>query len=396
MCDGTQEKTINILYFITELNIGGAEKVLVHMLAHLDRSRFIPTVACLYGGDSPIADEIRALDIPVIDLGMTAKWRWDAFWRLYRLLCRERPTILHTSLFHANIPGRALGRLSGVPIIVTWRQNINIGGKLREFMNRWTAWLDDSVVAVCELARQAEIKHARVSPDKVIIIYNAINTTAFSATNPQAVAQIRHTFGISEDTLLVGAVGRLHPQKGLTDLLAAIAQVRVHVYPIRLLLIGDGELRSELEAQARLLGLSDIVTFAGIRMDVPEILAALDVFAFPSLWEGLPLAVLEAMAAGLPVVATRVGGIPEAVEDGVTGLLVPPRDPEALAEAIITLLQDRERAVAMGQAGRARVEGYFSVERMVQQTEALYEELIRGKMGLEWVKGKGWCEGTGR
>lgn len=389
-CDIAQEKTINVLYFITELNIGGAEKVLAHMLAHLDRSRFIPTVACLYGGDSPIADEIRALDIPVIDLGMTAKWRWDAFWRLYRLLRRERPTILHTSLFHANIPGRALGRLAGVPIIVTWRQNINIGGELREFLNRWTARLDDSVVAVCESARQAEIKHTRVSPDKVIIIYNAINTTAFSATNPQAVAQIRHTFSISEDTLLVGAVGRLHPQKGLSDLLVAIAQVRAQVSPIRLLLVGDGELRSELEAQARLLGLSDIVTFAGIRMDVPEILAALYVFAFPSLWEGLPLAVLEAMAAGLPVVATRVGGIPEVVEDGVTGLLVPPRAPEALAEAIIALLQDRERAGAMGQAGRARVERYFSVERMVQETEALYEELIREKMGLEWVEGERW------
>jgi glycosyltransferase involved in cell wall biosynthesis len=175
---------------------------------------------------------------------------------------------------------------------------------------------------------------------------------------------------------LLGLVARLHRQKGLGDLLAAVAWVRERVPDVRLLLIGEGELRDELEAQARALGLSGAVIFAGIRTDVAEIVAALDIFVLPSLWEGTSNAVLEAMAAGLPIVATAVGGTPEVVVDGVTGLLVPPRDPSALAGALVTLLQDADLRHRMGRAGRERVKQYFSLERMVRRTEALYEELL--------------------
>ena len=374
---------VNVLHFITELNvIGGAEKALTRLLTHLDRDRFTPTVACLYGGDGPVADEIRALGIPVTDLGMTAKWRVDALWRLYRLLRRKRPTILHTWMFHANLPGRVLGRLAGVPIIITSRRNENIGGAPREHLNRWTARLDDRVIAVCELARQAEIERARVSPEHVVTIYNGIDAEQFPATNPQVVAQVRQTFGIPVDALLVGTVGRLHRQKGFTDLLTAIAQVQERIPTARLLLVGEGELRDDLEIQAQSSGLSNVVTFTGTRSDVAEILAGLDMFVLPSLWEGMPNVVLEAMSAGLPVVATAVGGTPEVVMDGITGLLVPPRDPDGLARAITRLLRDPDLRRKMGRAGRERVERRFGVERMVQATEALYEELVGEKMRL--------------
>jgi len=373
------EVPIQILYLITELNvIGGAEKLMPRFLAHLDRNRFTPAVACLYGGDGPIADEIRGLGIPVIDLGMTAKWRLDAFWRLYRLLRRERPTILHTWMFHANVPGRVLGRLAGVPIIITWRHSINIGGALREFINRWTAQLDDRIVATCELVRQVEIERARVSSDKVITIYNGIDVQGYSAS-PLAAARVRQTFNVPADALLMGTVGRLHRAKGLADLLAALAQVRERIPTVRLLLVGDGELRGELEAQTQSLGLSSVVTFAGIRADVPEILAALDIFVLPSLWEGMPLVLLEAMAASLPVVVTAVGGTPEVVVDGVTGLLVPPRDPAALAQAIIRLLRDPDLRRRMGRAGRRQIEQHFAIGETVRQVEALYEALLREK-----------------
>jgi len=374
---------VSILYLITELNIGGAERALARTVTRLSKSRYRVSVACLYGAGA-VADGIRAAGIPVIDLGAQGKWDLSVAWRLYRLLRRERPTILHTWMFHANIPGRVLGRLARVPVIVTSRRNINIGGTLREFINRRTTWLDDKVIAVCELARQAEIEHARVPPDKVVTIYNGIDVERFSAVNPQIVAQVRPTFDIPADVPLVGAVGRLHRQKGFGYLVAAMAQVREHIPDVRLLLIGDGELRGELEAQARAAGLSEAAVFAGMRLNIPEILATLDVFALPSLWEGMPNVVLEAMAAGLPVVATAVGGTPEVVVNGVTGFLVPPRDPDALAKAIIRLLCDPDLRRRMGKAGRERVERFFSVERMVRATEALYEELVEEKMGCQW------------
>jgi glycosyltransferase involved in cell wall biosynthesis len=194
---------------------------------------------------------------------------------------------------------------------------------------------------------------------------------------------MRRTFGVQAQGLLVGTVGRLHPQKGFASLLAAVARVRERLPAIRLLLVGGGALRRDLVARAEALGLAEVVIFAGSRGDVPEILAALDLFVLPSLWEGLPNAVLEAMAAGLPVVATAAGGTPEVVVDGETGLLVPPGDVTALAEAIERLLRDPGLRRKMGEAGRKRVEGHFTIEQTVAQTVALYETLLRQK-GL-WV-----------
>jgi sugar transferase (PEP-CTERM/EpsH1 system associated) len=370
-----------VFHLITELDIGGAQLALLRLLASQDRDRFVPIVACLYNGDGAVAQRIRALGVPVTDLGMTAKWRWDAFVRLYRLLRRERPTILHTWMFHANLPGRVLGTLARVPIIITSRRNENIGGVMREYLNRWTSCLDDRVIAVCELARQAEIKRARVSPEHVVTVYNGVDVERFSVAGGQAAAQARRVIGIPVEAPLVGSVGRLHSQKGFSDLLTALAQVRRRIPSVRLFLAGDGELWADLEAQSRSLGLSEAVTFAGVRTDVPEILAALDVFVLPSLWEGMPNAVLEAMAAGLPVVATAVGGTPEVVVDGVTGLLVPPRDPDALARAIESLLRDPGLRRKMGQAGWKRVERCFSVEQMVRKTEYLYETLLNRGTG---------------
>lgn len=376
MTDKHQKRPVDVLYLITELNvIGGAEKLMPRFLAHFDRNRFPPAVACLYGGDGPIADDIRALDIPVTDLGMTSKWRLDALWRLYRLLLHERPVILHTSMFHANFSGRVLGWLAGVPIIITWRHSPSIGGALRELLNRWTVRLDDRIVATCELVRQIEIEHAQVPSDKVITIYNGIDMER-SAASPLAAARIRQAFNIPADALLLGSVGRMHRSKDFGNLLTAMVQVRKRIPAVWLLLVGDGELRGELESRAQTLGLSSVVTFTGIRDDVPDILAALDIFVLPSRWEGLPLVVLEAMAAGLPVVATAVGGTPEVVVDGVTGLLVPPRDPAALAQAITRLLRNPDLRRKMGRAGRERVTEHFSVEQMVRKTESLYEQLL--------------------
>jgi glycosyltransferase involved in cell wall biosynthesis len=229
------------------------------------------------------------------------------------------------------------------------------------------------------LARQVEIEQTGVSPEKVVTIYNGVDAENFSTSGTRTTGQVLQPFGIPTDVPLVGSVGRFRPQKGYADLLVAMKQVKENAPTARLLLVGDAELQADLEAKAMSLGLDEVVTFAGVRTDVPEILTALDVFVLASLWEGMPNAILEAMAAGLPVVATAVGGTPEVVVDGVTGLLVPPRDPTALAQAITRLLDDPDLRQRMGRAGRERVLQHFSVEQMVKRTQTLYEQLLDAK-----------------
>jgi len=365
----------SVLYLITELDVGGAQTALLRLLAGLDRDHFSPTVACLYNGDATVARQIRALGIPVTDLGMTARWRWDAFWRLYRLLRRERPTILHTWMFHANVPGRVLGRLAGVPIIISSERTMGQERRWRYWLNRITDPLTDRVVCVSQRVADFAARTIGISRAKLVVIPNGIPLENFE---PGDRSRARTDLGISPTACVVGTVGRLQPVKGTSYLLEAFAHLAPGYAEAILLLVGDGPQRTQLEEMAQRLGVSERVHFLGNRSDVCRLLQAMDVFVLASIWEGMPNAALEAMAVGLPVVATAVGGTPEAVADGETGLLVPSRDPDALAQAIARLLRDPELWRKMGQAGRRRVEQHFSVEQMVRRTESLYEELLRG------------------
>jgi len=383
---------INILHLITELNIGGAEKVVAQIAAHLSKDRYNTLVSCLYD-PGLVADEIVKNGIQVVDLGTRSKWDVRAAYQLFRLLRRENIQILHSHLFHANLLGRIAGKMAGVPIIISTRHSVAIGGKGRELINRWTTGWSDVTIAVSEQVRDAEMRWTGLGPGRLVTIYNGIDTERFRSLDPKEADAFRHEFQIDQDAPLIGIIARFHREKGHSILIDASPGILDRFPKAKILLVGEGDTRAAIEEEVHTLGLSDSIMFAGIRQDIPRVLSALDLFVLPSLWEGMPIVILEAMAAGLPVVATRVGGIPEVVEDGVTGLLVPPRDPEALAEAIIALLQDRKRAEAMGRAGRKRVEKHFSAERMVHQTEALYEELIKEKMGLEWGEEDGRWKG---
>ncbi|MFC2053201.1 glycosyltransferase [Chloroflexota bacterium] len=368
-----------ISYLITDLSTGGSPLALQRLLSAIDRNRFNPSVICFFYRDGYIANEIKNLHIPVINLRMTNKGRFDIILRLSRLLHDTKPDILHTWLFHANITGRILGRLNKVPIIIASRRSVNIGGVWRETLMRRTSGMNDKIIAVSEAARKAEIERSNVSSDKVVTIYNGLDPSPYNSVSDEAGLELRNSLGIPDDALLLGAIGRLHPSKGFNDLISAMVQLKAENNSIRLLIVGEGKLLNYLKLHVYNNNLSETIKFTGMRNDIPVILSALNVLVSPSLWEGLPNVVLEAMAAGKPVVATSVGGTPEAVVDGVTGLLVPPQNPEALANAILLLLENSELRIRMGRAGRERVLNHFSIQRMVKRTEQLYQELMVDK-----------------
>jgi len=361
--------SVAVLYIITELNTGGAQVALWRLLARLDRLRFSSTVACLYNGDKAVAQAIRALGVQVWDARMRHKADLAALWRIYRWIRHLRPTILHTSLFHANLPGRILGRLAGVPVVICSERTMAMESEWRYRLNRWTIGLVDRVTVVSAQVRDFCTAHIGLPAGKLVLIPNGVELPPAPLASRQ---EVRAELGLPLNAPVAGAVSRLDPVKGVCFLIQALARLD----GVRLAIAGDGPERAALEALAERLGVAGRVHWLGQRGDVQRLLPAFDLFVQPSLHEGLPNTVLEAMAAGLPVVATGVGGTPEAVVDGVTGLLVGPGDPEMLARAISRLLDDPATRQAMGQAGRERVVQHFTVERMVAQIETLYEQLL--------------------
>lgn len=380
MTSVNSNQPIPVLELITDLIFGGAQTGLLHFLKHINRQIFAPQVAVLRNGHTPIASQIRSLEIPIIDLKMDPKYRLDRMVPLYRLIKHERFAIIHNWLFHANLLGRLVGFSANVPVIISSRHNIDIGGRQREFINRWTAPLDDHTIAVCEYVRSIEINRAKVPENKVTTIFNGVDLELFSRQEHSKSHQIRQELGISTETLLIGCIGRLHRQKGYPDLIEAFKFIREKITDLHLLIVGAGELDVQLKSKVSALGLSNSVTFTGARNDIPAILSSMDLFVLPSLWEGHPLVVLEAMAAGLPVVATAVGGTPEVVIQGETGMLVPPGNPVQLASAILSILQNHSIRLKMGEAGRQRAKDLFSIDSMTQKIEALYLKLYNQKI----------------
>jgi sugar transferase (PEP-CTERM/EpsH1 system associated) len=364
-----------IIHLITELDRGGAQTALYRLLAHTDRQRYAPRVICLYNGDKVVAQQIRQLGIPVTDLGMTAQWRLDALWRFYRILRQERPSILHTWMFHANIPGRILGRLAGVPAIISSERTMGQEGRFRRWLNRLTGNLPDNIICVSQQVADFAANEIGLPSAKLTVIRNGIDIAQFANLPDQQTA--RAEFGLPSQGRIIAAVGRPRPVKGFAYLLDAFAQIAAAYPDLYLVFVGDGPDKRPLQTAAQQLPIANRVLFLGDQQEIPRLLAGVDMLVLPSLWEGLPNVVLEAMAAGLPVVGTAVGGTPELVIHNETGLLVPPRDPAALAAAIRQLLDHPEQAAQMGRNGRQRAAKQFTIEGMVERTETLYEKILQ-------------------
>jgi glycosyltransferase involved in cell wall biosynthesis len=379
---------IKILYLTTSLDTYGPAGALVSIATSLDPERFeVLFCQCEGPAENPIRASLEAHGIPVHTLNSTGPLDLRLVYKLVRLLRAQRVDVLHTRLIRADFYGRLAGRLSGVPLILTnlcdiYSEHFKTWhgpwlGPLFYAVDRATLGLAHRLVANSDGVKADLVNQVGISADKVSRIYNGIDAALY-APQPGARQQMRRQIGLSEDEVVVGTVARLHYKKGLTYLLEAAHQLGGRFPGLRFIIAGDGPERRRLEEQARELGLGDRLIFLGDRTDISDVLAAMDVFAFPSLFEGLPNAILEAMAAGLPVVASDVAGNNEVVQDGLNGYLVPVQDAAALAEKIALLAADAPRRQALAAAGRQNVAERFSIPASTRQFELLYTQDLAG------------------
>ncbi len=369
---------IRILQFLDTLDVGGAEAQMLAVLSRLPSNRYEVRVAWLRGRGE-LAPEFNAAGIRTFRLRMHSPVEPDLAARVLRVLREFRPHIVHSHLFFADLVGGLLSQLSAVPVLVTTRhiEEEALRSPAAAFAARRLVGVFDRVVVVSNAVARFLSKTLNLREHRMRLIPYGFPPRKGLPENGQN--GLRAALGLPPDSRLVTMVGSLTPRKGVDDLLRAASLIRDAVPQARFLLVGRGDQRRELEETARLLDLNETVRFLGFRRDVQEILAGSDLLVLPSHWEGFGLVLLEAMNASLPVVGTRRGAIPEVVRDGETGLLVPPKDPQALATALIRLLSHPEHARAMGRAGLSRLRREFDMDRAVRAHDDLYVELLREK-----------------
>ncbi|MBA7597476.1 D-inositol 3-phosphate glycosyltransferase [subsurface metagenome] len=376
-------KKINVLEVIATLAIGGTPRQLLLLARYLDKTKYNLTLCCLTKG-GPLLAEAQRLGIKVVILGKKFRHDLSVIPKLIRVIKREKIDLIHTYMFTSNTFGRLAAILARVPIIISSERNIeDWKGKFRLYVDKVLMRFTDKMLVNSFAVKDFLVQMAGIKSYKIAVIYNGLDLDRFH--QKINVLQERRNLGLDSQVSVVGTVARICHYKGLHFLIRSIPQI-LDVFPqVKFLIVGNANLKPERIYKRKLkrlisgLGVSSSVIFTGFRRDIPRVMATFDLFALPSLREGFSNVLLEAMAMGKPVVATNVGGNPETITDGQTGILVPPKDPIALSEAIISLLKDRSRAIEMGKKGRRRVKENFGRERMVQETEKIYDHLIEKK-----------------
>ncbi len=360
---------IRLACCITELDPGGAERMFVELVCGLDRARWDPTVISLGGESELLVSRLRDSGVEVRCLAVKRRWDLSAVGRLARELRSLSPDLLQTWLFHANVAGcLAAGRV-GLETVLT-------GIRVAERRGRWRLWLERFCTRrarrhVCVSDDVAEFSRDQtgLDPSKLVVIANGVDVAGLADAEPIDLSQE----GVAAGVPLLAWIGRLESQKDPLAAVEAMAQLQATHPECHLVLAGEGRLRGELEARIAALGLSQRVHLLGQVSEIPSLLARSCGLVLTSGWEGMPNVVLEAMAAGRPVVARVVEGVSELVEDSVTGWLVADDQISSLAAALERLLDDRVRAEEMGVRGRLKVAGEYSIEAMVAGYEALWE-----------------------
>jgi glycosyltransferase involved in cell wall biosynthesis len=365
-----------VVYLSHAFMVGGAEEMVLSLVKQLP-ARYEPAVVCIHHA-GPIGEEIRRTGVPFAVLGLNPGIaRPLDLLKLRDHLLESAPAIVHTFLLTGSLYGRFAAMMAGVPVVIG--TEVNIYESKRPAHARVEKWLmsrTDAVVASAQSVKTFYVNQVGADPDKVEVIYNAVDWSQLQMT--MARAEFRAEVGIPDDAMVAGIIARLTEQKGHRVLFDAMAQQPALAH-LHALIVGDGELADELRRHAESRGILDRVHFTGARRDLGNILGSIDLFAMPSLWEGLPLSLVLAMGKGLPVVATRVAGIPEVVQHDVSGLLVEAGNSAALGQAMARLVADPGLRRTLGQHARDFVLPRFGFDRYVESITSLYDRLLAQK-----------------
>jgi glycosyltransferase involved in cell wall biosynthesis len=372
------EERITVFQVIYGLCMGGAEQLLLPLATKIDASRF-RTVVVAIDCSGPLEKILAQKGVEVFVLGKHGKFNLGRGTGLIKAMQQYSTSLLHSHLFCADFwSGVSCTFLPKVKHISTVHglppfTGPNLFSKSQHWIG---AVFPDHIIAVCEETAQRCVKELGIKREKISVIHNGIEPAPYRHLKNRAA--VRHTLSLAPRQFVLGFVGRLEPQKNLPFLLKAMKRLKEEgLDAITLLIAGSGSQEATLRTLVQAGGLQETVHLLGLREDIPDLLSALDVFVLPSVWEGLSVAAMEAMAAGLAVIATPVGGNPELIQDNQTGILVPCQDVKALAEAIKRLYLDPALREKMSSRGRERIEGYFNHERMVTQIQDLYEQILR-------------------
>jgi glycosyltransferase involved in cell wall biosynthesis len=363
---------LTVLYVIWSLQMGGAERVVADLARTLDQRLFRPLVCCL-NFKGHLAEPLEREGVPVYTLGKRPKLDLAVLVKLVRLMRRENVDVVHTHLWTSSFWGRLAAAMARVPVVVVTEHNLDTWRRVPHLLaDRLLGRVTDDWIFVSREVESFYRTRLAIPEGRGHVVHNGVDLEPLRRPVDRAAA--RAHLGLPADARVAGVVGRLDARKGHRYFLEAMASVVARAPGSLGLIVGDGKEREEILARRDALGLGEAVRVVGYWPDLAEALAALDVFVLPSVMEGHPLAILEAMAAGKPVVATAVGGNAEAVESERTGLLVPPQAPGPLADAILALLLDEERASRLGEAGRRSLESRFSLAAAVRANENIYRQ----------------------
>ncbi len=374
-------QSVHILHLIDGLNIGGAEMLLCDLSDGLQNYGFKVSVG--YSTPGPLVKVISDKKIPVYQLPRNGRVDPFLFWRMVKLIRSIKPQIVHTHLFKSDFHGRLAARIAGVPVVISTLHNADNWAKQWPLgaIYGFTARFADKLIAVSEEVRKYHIEETGLPENQVIVIENGIRVKKFANSTLQN-DRIRNEFQIKKETILFGMIARLKKQKDHVTFLTSAAIVVQKLPDAKFLVVGDGPLAAELHELAFKLNISHAVIFTGLRTDIAEILSALDVLVFSSEWEGLPVTLLEGMASGKAVAGTKIPGIAGTAIDQETALLVPVKDPQALADVCISLGMDPILRKKLGDAGYKRALSKYDLDTMIEKIISLYTtELGKHNLG---------------
>lgn len=368
-------KNITVLHVFVTLPVGGAEQLLVSMVNNFDSN--IKSIICCICNKGEIGEKLEKEGYKIIALNKLHKNGWDSsiVGDLCYIIRKYNIDLIHGQLYHSNLYSRFAARRENIPAIISIHNTYNKQKKLhRRLINRYLLKYTSAIIVGSDDIKKDVVKYDR-APDKLIhIIPNSINLS--SVQTSLSCESARKNLGLSGDDIILGTIGRLEEQKGHTFLINALAILKQKKYDLKLLIVGDGRLRNELENQVVKLSLESQVIFLGTRTDLGSIFPAINIFVMPSLWEGLSLAMLTAMAAGLPVIATDVGGVRDILEGNSCGLVVSPKDSEELSNAVIRLIEDQRLLLKYADKGKEIVYNNYSDQSMVKKIQNMYIGII--------------------